>query len=119
MIEYWAVLGLAAIDPRFFKEIKDKVDANNFDGVAQVLMDYNFRLSLYEAGEVIRLFRYPSVQKCLMEIQEKWDNGRVCTSASSKKGFFLGQDYLHAVFELSPSGEHTVKEYELASMPIT
>src|SRR5213594_746587 len=51
MTDLWAVLGLACIDPGFRTSMFDGGDMKT------ELDEYNFRLSNYELGEVIRIFR--------------------------------------------------------------
>ncbi len=118
MIEYWAVIGLAAIDKNFFDEIWSNVENENYNGVIEVLSKNKFRVSIYEAGEIIRIFKYKAVRDGLVMVQDAgWEHGRRCWTASSESGFYWADESYKHPFVESKNGVSEIFYKQLNELP--
>ena len=124
MIEFWAVIGLSAIDHHFYEEIKTASVNDDFDGVRRILAEYNFRLSRYEAGEVIRTFRKKLVRDGIeMAQQGFWvssgggGDDTPCWTGSSITGLDRpDQTYLQPLVQLN-EGKEEIAYSSLIDLP--
>ena len=109
MIEFWAVIGLSTIDHVFYEGISEASVNDDFERVRRILSEYNFRLSRYEAAEVIRVFRLRSVREGIVAVQGGiWENNggggddTPCWTGSSITGFDKpDRTYLQPFVQLS------------------
>ena len=120
MIEFWAVIGLSTIDHVFYDEIVENL--NNADAVVEVLRKYNFRLSRYEVGELIRIYSKLAFRIGIENIQEEgWVHGggpedTPCWTGCSISGMdapLENRVYRHPFVQGKSNGEAEIASAEL------
>ena len=124
MVDFWAVIGLSTIDEKFYHLIVDNLD--NPDTVASNIASYNFRLSRYEIGEVIRIYRKAGVRAGIEAVQldswEHFDTGddTPCWTGAAISGLNkpeAGKFYLHGYFEEVGEGKGGLVYSPLSAIP--
>lgn len=124
MVDFWAVIGLSVIDENFYHAIVDNL--NDPDLVGVKLAGYNFRLSRYEVGEIIRVYRRANVRAGIELVQSDiWvhvDEGpdSPCWTGSAISGLNKpGADhvYLHGYFEKQADGTSELMYSQLSAIP--